>query len=134
MAARYRAEVRTPRIRVVLGNPEDASADIVVLPGAHARDSGRIVTVVAPRWRAPAGPERLLAEAYRQAVAEDNARGARSMALPAMLARGAWPLEDLTRIALTVLLSTPTTVHEVVICASTPAMLERWAEALVREP
>ncbi len=55
------------------------------------------------------------------------------MALPAILARGAWPLEEVTRIALTVLLSTPTTVREVQIVASTPAMVERWAEALVRE-
>jgi O-acetyl-ADP-ribose deacetylase (regulator of RNase III) len=127
-------DVRSPRIRVVLGRPEDTSADIVVLPGSRVHESGRIVTVVAPRWHSPSGPERLLADAYRQAVAQANARNARSMALPATLARGVWPLEELTRIALTVLLSTPTTLHEVVICASTPAMLERWAEALVREP
>ena len=119
---------------MALGRPEDTASEIVVLPGTHAHESGRLITVVAPRWHAPSGPERLLADAYRQAVAEANARGARSMALPAMLARGAWPLEDLTRVALTVLLSTPTSLHEVVICASTPAMLERWAEALVREP
>ena len=56
------------------------------------------------------------------------------MALPAILAQGPWPLEEVTRVALTVLKSTPTTVHEVVIAASTPAMVERWAEALVREP
>jgi hypothetical protein len=55
------------------------------------------------------------------------------MALPAILARGPWPLEQVTRIALTVLMSTPTTVREVVVVASTPAMVERWAEALIRE-
>lgn len=56
------------------------------------------------------------------------------MALPAILARGPWPLEEVTRIALTVLKSTPTSVQDVVIAAGTPAMVERWAEALVREP
>ena len=52
------------------------------------------------------------------------------MVLPAILARGPWPLDEVTRIALTVLKSTPTTLHEVVIAAGTPAMVERWAEAL----
>ena len=55
------------------------------------------------------------------------------MALPAILARGPWPMEAVTRVALTVLKSTPTTVDEVVIAAGTPAMVERWAEALIRE-
>ncbi len=91
------------------------------------------MTVSAPRWHRP-GEEHLLAEAYRDAVAAANARHARTMALPAILSRGPWPLEEVTRIALTVLKSTPTTVHEVVITAGTPAMVERWAEALVREP
>lgn len=126
--------MRVPKIRVVLGHLEDTAADIVVLPGAHPRKSGRVVTVVAPRWRPSTGQERLLAEAYRQAVAEANLRGATTMALPAMLSRGAWPLEDLTRIALTVLQSTPTSVREVLIVANTPAMVERWAEVLVRQP
>ena len=93
-----------------------------------------MVTVRAPRWQRPGGSGHLLAEAYRDAVAEANARHAQTMALPAILARGPWPLEEVTRIALTVLKSTPTTLHEVVIAAGTPAMVERWAEALVREP
>ncbi len=126
--------MQRPHVRVVLGNLADAQVDVVVVPGRRARASGRTVTVPAPRWHSPTGPDRLLAQAYRDAVAAANARGARSMALPAVLARGAWPLEELTRIALTVLLSTPTTVREVQIVASTPAMVERWAEALVREP
>lgn len=117
-----------------MGRPLETPADIVVLPGARAHASGRVVTVVAPRWRVPNGPERLLAEAYRHAVAEANLRGATSMALPAILARGPWPLEETTRIALTVLHSTPTTLREVLIVATTPAMAERWAEALVRQP
>jgi O-acetyl-ADP-ribose deacetylase (regulator of RNase III) len=119
---------------VVLGCPEDTSADIVVRAGTHPASDGRVVTVSAPRWKRPGGPEHLLAEAYREAVAAANARQARSMALPAILARGPWPLEEVTRIALTVLKSTPTSLHEVVIAAGTPAMVERWAEALVREP
>lgn len=126
--------MRSPRIRVVLGSPEDTSADIILRAGAHAAAKGRVVTVRAPRWKPPRGTEHLLAEAYRDAVAAANARQARTMALPAILARGPWPLEDVTRIALTVLKSTPTTVHEVVIAAGTPAMVERWAEALIREP
>ena len=126
--------MRSPRIRVVLGRPEDTSADIILRAGAQAAEDGRVVTVSAPRWQPPRGTEHLLAEAYRDAVAAANARQARTMALPAILARGPWPLEDVTRIALTVLKSTPTTVHEVLIAAGTPAMVERWAEALIREP
>jgi O-acetyl-ADP-ribose deacetylase (regulator of RNase III) len=125
--------MRSPRIRVVLGRPEDTSADIVLRAGARPAEVGRVVTVSAPRWRRPGEAEHLLAEAYRDAVVAANARHAQTMALPAILARGPWPLEEVTRIALTVLKSTPTTVHEVVIAAGTPAMVERWAEALVRE-
>lgn len=126
--------VRSPRIRVLVGDPEQIEADIVVLPGVRAGVTGRIVRVEAPRWRPPTGPERQLAQAYRRAVAAANARGAVSMVLPGVLARGPWPLEDVTRVALTVLLSTPTTLYEVTIAASTPALAERWAEALSREP
>jgi hypothetical protein len=43
-------------------------------------------------------------------------------------------MEDVTRVALTVLMSTPSPTHEVTIAVPTPAMLELWAEALVREP
>lgn len=125
--------VRLPHVRVLLGEPEATDAELVVLPGSRTRDEGRVVTVEAPRWRPPNGPHHLLAEAYREAVAIANARGARSLALPGVLVRGAWPLEEVTRTALTVLLSTPTTLHEVVIAARTPAMVERWAEALMRE-
>ena len=126
--------MRTPRIRVVLGTPEECVADVVIRAGARPRQEGRLVTVAAPRWHQPDGPERLLAEAYRDAVAAANVRQARTMAMPAILARGPWPLEEVTRVALTVLKSTPTTVHDVVIAGSTPAMVERWAEALIREP
>ncbi|HYN57508.1 MAG TPA: macro domain-containing protein [Motilibacterales bacterium] len=126
--------MRSPRIRVLLGHPEDSTADIIVRAGTRPAEHGRVVTVCAPRWRPPDGPEHQLAEAYRLAVAAANARKAETMALPAILARGVWPLEELTRVALTVLKSTPTTLHEVVIVAETPAMVERWAEALVREP
>ncbi len=125
--------MRSPRIRVVLGRPEDTGAAVIILAGSRPAEDGRLVTVVAPRWQGPSGPQHTLPEAYRHAVAAANARGATSMALPAILARGPWPLEEVTRVALTVLKSTPTTVHEVIIAASTPAMLERWAEALFRD-
>jgi O-acetyl-ADP-ribose deacetylase (regulator of RNase III) len=119
---------------VQLGRPEQVPADLVVLPGAHLqhRPDGRTVVVPAPRWTMPDGPEHRLAEAYRKAVALANARGARTMALPATLARGPWPLDEVTRVALTVLHGSPTTLREVVVVASTPAILERWAEAIAR--
>lgn len=126
--------MRRPHVRVILGDPMGTDAEVVIVAGSKARDEGRVVTVAAPRWRRPDGPERMLAEAYRDAVAAANTHGARSMALPGILARGVWPLEQVTRIALTVLMSTPTSVQEVVIAARTPAMVERWAEALIREP
>ena len=118
---------------MVLGRPEDTGAAVIIRAGSRPAQDGRLVTVAAPRWHGPDGPRHALPEAYRHAVAAANARGAASMALPAILARGPWPLEEVTRVALTVLKSTPTTVHEVIIAASTPAMLERWAEALFRD-
>ncbi|HEX6887494.1 MAG TPA: hypothetical protein VF143_05245 [Candidatus Nanopelagicales bacterium] len=127
--------MRRPRVRVQLGTPEQIGADLVVLAGGRtelARD-GRTVTIAAPRWRLPNGPEHALAEAYREAIATANARRARTMVLPATLTRGPWPIDDLTRVAMTVLHSTPTTVQEVTIAASSVGMLERWAEALMRE-
>lgn len=75
-----------------------------------------------------------MANAYRQAVAVANERGARSMAVPAILAVGPWPMEMVTRVALTVFMSTPTTLQEIFIVVKTPAMLEQWAEALIRSP
>lgn len=126
--------MQRPHVRVIHGTLSEARTDVVVVPGSRARVAGRTITVVAPRWHPPTGPDRALAQAYRDAVAAADACGAHSMALPAILARGAWPLEEVTRIALTVLLSTPSTVRDVEIIAGTPAMVERWAEALVREP
>ena len=125
--------MQIPRVRVLFGHPEDTHADLIFRPGLHTVDHGRVITLKAPRWHPPNGPERALAEVYRQAVVVANERNARVVALPPMLARGAWPLDETTRIALTVLHSTPMTAREVLIVASTPAMVERWAEALVRE-
>ncbi|MCU0301006.1 MAG: hypothetical protein MUF35_05295 [Candidatus Nanopelagicales bacterium] len=126
--------MRTPRIRVQLGTPEQVQADLVVLPGAHAqhRPDGRTVVIPAPRWHMPNGPEYRLADAYREAMLLANARQAHSMVLPAILARGPWPLDQVTRIGLTVLHGTPTTLREVIVVANTPAILERWAEAIAR--
>lgn len=118
---------------MLLGRPEDTNADIVIRAGSRAAEDGRIVTVVAPLYRSGGGPEHRLADAYRQAVAAANARGARSMAVPALLARSYWPLDDLVRVGLTVLMSTPTTLREVVVTSSSPGMVERWAEAILRE-
>jgi hypothetical protein len=124
---------------VVIADPEvlgaELPADLVVLPGssAQAPAGSRVVRVAAPRFNPHGGVDHLLAQAYRDAIAAANARSARTLVLPASLARGPWPLDGLTRIALTVLLSTPTTLREVTIATSGPAMLERWAEALARE-
>lgn len=122
-------------MRVVLGEPEDQPGDLVILPAKHPGERGaRTVLVEAPRWKPPSGPERALAEVYRRAVAVATERGARSVVLPPALVLGFWPMEDVTRVALTVLMSTPSPAHEVTIAVPTPAMLEVWAEALVREP
>jgi hypothetical protein len=67
-------------------------------------------------------------------VALATQRVARSLVLPGALAVGVWPMEDVIRVALTVLMSTPSSVREVTIAVPTPAMLELWAEALIREP
>ena len=120
---------------MVLADPQDTPGDVVVLPAARAESTpgSRVVLVAAPRWKVGGGGAHHLAQAYRDAVAAASARSARTLVLPGSLTRGPWPLDDVTRIALTVLLSTPSTVREVTIAVHTPAMLERWAEALVRE-
>lgn len=125
--------MRAPHVRVLLGHPDDTNADIVIHAGSRASQRGRVVTVVAPLFRPPEGPEHLLADAYRQAMAAANARDARSMAVPALLARSYWPLDALVRVGLTVLVSTPTTLREIVVTSTAPGMVERWAEAILRE-
>lgn len=67
-------------------------------------------------------------------MAVANERRAQSIVLPGALVQGSWPMDDVTRVAMTVLMSTPSTVREVTIAVPTVAMLELWAEALVREP
>ncbi len=119
----------------MLGKPEEQPSDLVILPGRRASEVGpSLVTVQAARWRPPSGPERELAETYRRAVALATERGARTLVLPAALVLGSWPIDDVTRVALTVLMSTPSPLREVTIAVTTPAMLEKWAEALAREP
>lgn len=122
-------------MRVAIGDPRDQHADLAILPGRRNSDVDPFTVMVkAPRWRPPNGPDRALAETYRQAVQLATERQATSLALPSSLALGVWPMEDVTRIAMTVLMSTPSTVREVTIAVPTAAMLEVWAEALAREP
>lgn len=120
-----------PRIHVVLGSIDDVDADLTVLPGRRPHVDGRVVTVRAPRWHAPDGPERAIAQAYRDAVAAASDRGAISLAVPAVLARGLWPIDQSIHVALRVFDSTPSTVQAVTVVARSPGMLERWAEALI---
>ncbi len=94
----------------------------------------RTVLIEAPRWGTPRGSDVALANAYRAAMAAATSRNAQSIVLPAVLARGTWPLDELTRVAMTVIMSTPTSVKEVTIAVPTPAVLEAWAETLAREP
>lgn len=120
---------------MVLGRPEDQPADLVILPGRHEAEVGpSMVKVQAARWTPPSGPERALAETYRRAVALAIQHGARTLVLPSALVLGSWPMDDVTRVALTVLMSTPSPLREVTIAVQTPAMLELWAEALARQP
>jgi O-acetyl-ADP-ribose deacetylase (regulator of RNase III) len=124
-----------PRVQVLLAPIEHVDADVIVLPARRAHDDGgRVVRIAAPRWRMPDGPDRLLAEAYRDALRAAGRHHARSLAVPAILARGPWPLAAVTRIALDVFDSNLTDVRQVWIAANTPAMVERWAEALVAHP
>jgi hypothetical protein len=121
-------------VQVVLGDPRRQPGELVILPGRHSDEPDlRTVVVAAPRWR-PGGGTRPLAEIYRRAVEVTNQRAARSLVLPGSLTVGPWPIEDVTRVALTVLMSTPITARDITIAVPTPALLERWAEALVREP
>ena len=119
---------------MVLGDPGDQPGDLVVLPAKRAGErDARTVLVEAPRWDLPGGSEVALANAYRAAMAAASERHARSLVLPAMLTRGPWPPETLTRVAMIVMMSTPGTVREITVAVPTPSMLEVWAEAIVRE-
>lgn len=127
--------MRRPHVQVVIGDPESQPGDLVVLPARQASfREPRTVLVAAPRWELAGGSEVALANAYRAAVAAATQRNARSLVLPAVLARGPWPLDDVVRIAMTVLMSTPSTTEEITIAVPTGAVLEPWAEALLREP
>lgn len=122
-------------MRVVLGEPEQQPGDLVVLPARRTGErDARTVLVEAPRWAQAGGSEHRLAQAYRAALAAARERGAQSLVLPSALVLGFWPLEDVTRVALTVLMSTPSPARQVTIAVPTPAVLEIWAEALAREP
>lgn len=92
------------------------------------------MTIKAPKWTPPSGPERPLAEVYRRVVRVATERRARSLAIPSALVLGSWPMEEVTRVALTVFMSTPSSLRDVIVAVPTPAMLEVWAEALAREP
>jgi hypothetical protein len=119
----------------VLGAIDDQPGDLMIKPGRRDDEVGPSVAVVAaPRWKPPSGPDLPLAQAYRRAIEVANERKARSLVLPPALVLGWWPMEDVTRVAMTVLMSTPSTVREVTIAAPTAAVLEIWAEALAREP
>lgn len=124
-----------PRVRVVLGRPQHQAGDLVIVPGRRDKDAQHsVVVIAAPKWRPPSGPDHALAQAYRRAIQVANERQARSLVIPGALVLGSWPMEDVTRIAMTVLMSTPSSVREVTVAVPTAAMLEIWAEALVREP
>lgn len=125
--------VQVPRIQVVLGDVMDLPVDLVVVARGHAAsDQPGVAVVDAPRWRRDV-KEHELAAVYRRALALASERGARSLGLPTSLSTGPWPIDDLTRIALNVISSTPSSVRRVMIAVPTPAALERWAEAIVRE-
>lgn len=127
--------MRRPRVRVALGDPHDFDADLVIVPGRRDDEPAPSVVVVkAPRFKAPSGPELALATTYRHAIDVASRRRARSIVMPAALVLGSWPLDDVTRVAMTVIMSTPSSVQQVTIAARTPAMLEHWAEAIAREP
>ena len=127
--------MRRPHLQVVLSSPDDVPGDLVVEP---AREAGfrepRTLLVAAPKWAVKGGSELDLANAYRFALAGATEREVRSLVLAGSLSRGPWPVDDVVRVGMTVLMSTPSTVREVVIAAPTPALLEAWAEALLREP
>ncbi|MET0741099.1 MAG: hypothetical protein ABWZ26_06045 [Candidatus Nanopelagicales bacterium] len=127
---------RGPAVRVVLGaasrQPVDAYVSVETRrhPRFERNGDPRRITVQAVKWSPQADHEYLLAEAYRSVLAIADRRGARSLAVPTL--SWAWPMEDMTRIALKVLHSTPTHVRDVIIATPTPASLEAWAEALAR--
>jgi len=134
------------KVTVVLGRAEDADVDAYVcvtraargpksaLPGSADGQPGEPVRieVVGPRVAVHEDRSFQLARGYREVLRVADVWGARRIALPATLAVGGWPFDELTRIALGTLASTPTRVESIVVCCPTSAALERWAEALIK--
>lgn len=120
-------------VKVILGDVLDLVVDLVVVPPGHpAAGSPGVVTVDAPRYRA-ANQDYLIAGAYRRALEEATRVNAGALGLTTSLSRGPWPLDSVTRVAMSVIASTPSSVRRVEIATPTAAGVEIWAEAIARE-
>ena len=106
----------------------------VLTTPAGALAAGWLVHVAVPRWTVPADHGHRLAAAYRAVIGTADGLGARTLAMPALGTTGPyWPLEELARIGIGTLASTPSGLRDVQLLVSTAAALEALAEAMARE-
>lgn len=110
-----------------------AESSTVTTP-AGALAAGWLVHVSVPRWSVAADHSHRLAAAYRAVLGAADVLGARTLAMPALGTTGPyWPLEELARIGIGTLASTPSGLRDVQLLVSTAAALEALAEAMARE-
>ncbi len=114
-------------VHVVRALPVGLQSRLVITPGRRP-----VIEIVGPVFSARDNREYLLSQAYRLALQRADDCGAAILALPTQLAWAGWPMEAVTRIAMTVLSSTPTVVREAFIVVPTVAALEIWSETLMR--
>jgi len=93
-----------------------------------------IIHTVGPRWRGGGHHEReVLASCYRRSLTVAEELGARSIAFPA-ISTGAYgyPPDEAAEVAVSTLLSTPTTLEEIRLVAFDRATAERYRRLLTR--
>lgn len=110
--------------------PSDGRAVVTTAGSLPAR---WLIHVLVPAYSQHEDRDHLLSRAYRAVLAAADEVGARRLVMPPLGTTGPyWPLDDVARLTVGTLRTTPTAVREVVLALPTAAALERFAEAIAR--
>jgi O-acetyl-ADP-ribose deacetylase (regulator of RNase III) len=110
--------------------PTDARAVVTTAGLLPARF---LIHVLVPAFSQAEDREYLLSRAYRAVLAAADQAGSRSLVMPPLGTTGPyWPLDDVARLTVGTLRTTPTGVRDVMLALPTPTALERFSEAIAR--
>lgn len=110
--------------------PVDGRAVVTTAGSLPAR---WMIHVLVPAYSQHDDRDHLLSRAYRAVLAAADEVGAHSLVMPPLGTTGPyWPLDDVARLTVGTLRTTPTGVVDVVLALPTAAALERFTEAIVR--